>query len=319
MLSLPDLKEKKIIFIPAFGKLENVLKFRNNNLCLYREGKLINKVSCHIIISVYIIGEFTLTSQLIKKLKSYGISIFMLNQSFQCYAQIMSEAEGNFKLREIQYTASEKFELDLAKIIIANKVGNQYSLLKSKKLRPDKGTFQSTLSAIESVTDFKSLLGIEGNYSSIYFRSLFKEVGWFRRAPRTKEDIPNLMLDIGYTYLFNFVDSLLLLFGFDTYKGVYHKLFFQRKSLSCDLLEPLRPLVDRELIKAYNLKKINEKEFSFKNGSFYFKTSELQKKYTWIWFNLIIDHKEEIYEYVLSYYRYVQDQKKYSKPQFLIK
>ena len=52
-------------------------------------------------------------------------------------------------------------------------------------------------------------------------------------------------MDIGYTYLFNFIDALLRLYGFDTYLGFYHKEFYQRKSLVCDVVEPFRCIIDK--------------------------------------------------------------------------
>lgn len=318
MLSLPDLKEKKIVLVPSFGKLENILKLRNNNIYLYREDKLVSKISCHIVIGLFIVGEFTLTSKLIRNLKEKGISIFFLNSSFQLYADLMSKAEGNYKLRKIQYNANKKAELENAKMIVVNKINNQYSLLKKLRRKPDKNFYQNIISQIENVKNHNSLLGLEGSFSSYYFKNLFKKYGWLRRAPRTKEDIPNFMLDIGYTFLFNYVDSLLNLFGFDTYKGFYHKLFFNRKSLSCDIVEPFRSIVDNQLIRSYGLKQIDEKDFKYKNGQFSFKKYENQKKYSYIWFDLIMKYKEQIYNYILDYYRYTLDPIKYSKPYFEI-
>ena len=58
---------------------------------------------------------------------------------------------------------------------------------------------------------------------------------------------------------FNCMDSLLRLYGFDTYKGFYHKLFFQRKSLACDVMEPFRCVIDKQILKAFNLGQIDEK------------------------------------------------------------
>lgn len=40
-----------------------------------------------------------------------------------------------------------------------------------------------------------------------------------------KCDPLNTLMDIGYTYLFNFADAHLRLYGFDTYMGVYHQVF----------------------------------------------------------------------------------------------
>jgi CRISPR-associated protein Cas1 len=153
----------------------------------------------------------------------------------------------------------------------------------------------------------------------MYFKTIFSSQLWYRRAPTTKEDIPNLLLDIGYSFLLNFCDSLLRLFGFDTYKGFYHKLYFQRKSLSCDVIEPLRVIIDKALLKAYSLNQIDEKDFKYTNGSYRFKDWKVQKKYLGIFSNAIMKNKDEIYKYVLDWYRYYHDQKKYSAPEFKIR
>ena len=88
---------------------------------------------------------------------------------------------------------------------------------------------------------------------SIYFHKLygnqdnliyFDNVQWNGRKPRIKSDYVNVVLDIGYTMLFNIVDAMLQVYGFDTYYGVFHKCFYMRKSLVCDIMEPIRPIID---------------------------------------------------------------------------
>src|SRR3990170_1354175 len=263
MLSLPDFKEKKIIMLGSYGGEANELKFRNSNICLYKNGEFVNQISCHIVFCVFIIGECTLTSVLIKQLKQHGISIFLLNSSLQAYAEVVSLAEGNYVLRDRQYKLKSAETLDLYKMLMRNKIKNQYRMLKIAGKSPDKKQLKLTLETIDAVDNQSSLLGIEGNYSKYYFEKAFSDYKWYRRAPRTKEDINNLLLDMGYTFLFNYIDSLLRLFGFDTYKGFYHQLFFQRKSLSCDIEEPFRPLIDHQLIKSHNLGQIDEKDLKF--------------------------------------------------------
>lgn len=316
MLSLPDFNEKKILFIFPHKDFENQLKFGNSNLKLYRDGKCVNQISLHILISVFIIGEFTATSHLIRRFRENGISLFLLNGSFKHYATIHSEAEGNSELRHIQYTLTKKKQLEFAKILIENKVRNQYNLLKSYKKTTDKFDIEKVTEKINDTKSDESLLGIEGNVASTYFNQAFKNLEWRRRAPTTKEDIPNMLLDIGYSLLFNMTDSLLRLFGFDTYKGFYHKLYFQRKSLSCDIMEPMRVLVDKSLIKAYNLNQIDEKDFIFKQGHFQFKNWDVQRKYADIFTSMIIKNKDSFYSYILDWYRYYHNQEKYSPPNF---
>lgn len=317
MLTLPDFKEKKILFITAEYGSDNLLKLLNDNIRFIRDGEVINQMSTHSILAIFIVGEMTITTSLIKKLVSLGISIFFLNHNLSTKATVMAEAEGNYLLREKQYTSAN--DLTIASNIVLNKITAQEdSLHKMKKLYDNK-VFENARAMLKKTSDNKQLLGIEGNVGRTYFQTIFADIGWVRRAPQTKEDINNVLLDIGYTYLFNYCDSLLSLFGFDTYKGYYHQLFFQRKSLVCDVMEPMRPLIDYQLLKSYNLKQINEKDFIFQNGRFDFKEGyKTHKKYTAIFLGTINDHKEEIYTYVLQFYRYIMDENKYAFPKFVI-
>jgi CRISPR-associated protein Cas1 len=319
MLSLPDFTEKKILFVFPQKDLESQLKFGNSNLRLYRDDKIENEISLHLLIGIFMIGEFTITSYLIRQLKEHGISLFMVNNSFKYYGSINAEAEGNTEIRSIQYAMDQSKQLQFAKILVANKVANQFGLIKDYLGHSPTIHIDKVLPNIADASMNQSLLGIEGSVANKYFKQVFKDYGWLRRAPTTKEDINNLLLDIGYSFLFNFVDSLLRLFGFDTYKGFYHKLYFQRKSLSCDLMEPIRVIIDKALLKAYALNRIDEKDFKYKQGQFEFKDWEVQKKYLGIFSSAIMHHKDDIYAYVLDWYRYYHNQEKYSPPEFKVR
>ncbi len=318
MLTLPDFREKKIVTIFADKDIDSRLKFWNSNIRLFKDGKPEDQISCHLVLALYIIGNVTITSNLIEKTQKYGISIHLLNHSFKQIAEIMSNAEGNYQLREKQYSATNIQNISFAKQVVKNKIENQITLLNTYGHTSASETIlKKIVPRIDSPLDEKVLLGIEGNAANTYFIRLFDALEWNRRAPQTKEDIPNFMLDIGYSFLFNYVDSLLRLFGFDTYKGFYHKLFFQRKSLSCDLMEPLRCIVDKALIKAHNLGRISKKDFSYKQGSYMFKPGrDIRQKYTSIFFFAIHDRREDIYAYLRQYYLHVMLPEKYNFPIF---
>ena len=318
MLTLPDFKEKKLLFIQAEYPRDNVLQLINDNIKFVRDGETVNQMSTHSIFAVFIVGEMTITTALIKKLIAQGISIFFLNYNLRTRATIMSEAEGNFLLREKQYTCIK--EITIAGNIVLNKIDAQEATLKKAKKTYEAKIFENARAMLKKVSDNKQLLGVEGNVAKQYFQVFFSDIGWVRRAPQTKEDILNVLLDIGYTYLFNYCDSLLRLFGFDTYKGYYHQLFFQRQSLVCDVMEPMRPLIDYQLMKSYNLKQIKEKDFVFKNGRFDFKDGyKTSKIYSGIFLEAINSNKEQIYTYILQFYRYIMNDAKYPFPVFTIK
>lgn len=302
MLSLPDFKEKQILFIEARYGVENVLQFQNDNILFRKDEKNINRISCFKVFAIFIIGNFTMTSSLVKKCKQYGISLFLLSDNFQAYAEINSGLESNFILRDKQYKFER--ELEIAKKLVKNKISNQLFLLKERNKSID---FQEQLGKMEdkmeNIKDEKELLGLEGNYSKDFFGEYFMTMQWIRRMPRTKFDVNNVLLDIGYTFLFNFTDALLRLYGFDTYKGFYHKLFFQRKSLACDVMEPFRCLIDRQLLKANNLRQINKQDFRYENGKYVLGFDE-QRKYVKIFLEAIMENKEDLFSYVRNFYRF---------------
>lgn len=302
MMSLPDFSEKQILFIEAKYGVENGLQFQNDNILYKKDGRNTNRISCLKVFAVFIIGNFTMTSNLVKKCKEYGIALFLLSNNFQTYAEIGAGLESNFLLRDKQY----KFENDfkLAKKIVQNKVANQLALMKERNKGIDfEKLFLQAEEKIAKAQNEQELLGIEGIYSKNFFAEYFKLIDWSRRMPRTKYDINNVLLDIGYTFLFNFMESLLRLYGFDTYKGVYHKLFFQRKSLACDVMEPFRCLIDKQLLKAHNLGQIDRNDFEYIGGK-YVLSFEKQQKYVRIFLETLMNNKEDMFVYVKDFYRF---------------
>lgn len=305
-MSLPDFMEKHILFIRAEDVSNDRLRFNNENVTLEREGKIENQVSCHKLLAVFVVGDCSITTKLMKHCRQYGVSLFLLSNSFELYAELVATAEGNYLLRNKQYIQPKQREFELAKQIVINKVTNQYALLQSAKINPV-SHLEAIIEKITSATNGQELLGIEGSSTKQFFQLYFKELNWLRRSPRSKVDQNNTLLDIGYTLLFNFVEALLKLHGFDTYKGFYHTLFFQRKSLACDFVEPFRCIVDKALLKAHHLKQIRKDDFTVKDSQ-YCLSYEKQFHYLKIFTEAIMDNKEEIFSYVRdAYYTILND------------
>lgn len=305
-MSLPDFREKQILFVNAGDVEIDKIKFANDNICLSKNGKIENQISCHKIFSLFIIGDCSLTSVLIRNCQNYGVSLFLLNKNFLNYARILSIAEGNYLLREKQYLMGGVKEFEIAKKLVENKISNQIFLL-NKLEKQETGKFLSEIKnkIIFSETG-KDLLGSEGSASKFFFQSYFESLGWKSRAPRAKIDIPNLLMDMGYTMLFNFIDAMLGIYGFDAYKGFYHKLFFQRKSLVCDILEPFRCIIDKQILKSYNLGQVNKKDFKLIKGRQQISYDD-QNKYLEFFAQAIMAHKIEIFSYIRDFYYFVMN------------
>ena len=316
MLTLPDFREKQILFIQADNKTKNKIRFENDNIVFEKDEIVVNRASCHKVFAIFVMGDMTLTTGILREGAKLGVSFFFMKTNFNSYVAVGSLAQGNYLLRSTQYKMSEEQEIKMSKILVANKIKNQGKLL--EKIG-DGGEIFKNINALGKLTltatDGNALLGIEGNVSRVFFSGYFKDLKWSRRTPRTRQDIPNFLMDIGYTLLFNFIDALLNVYGFDTYKGVYHKLFFQRKSLSCDVVEPFRCLIDRQILKSFNLKQINEKDFKVIKGKYELDYLSSQK-YSRIFMEAIMERKEDIFLFVQGFYRHFMNNEKYSFPTF---
>ena len=134
MMSLPDFKEKQTLFISTNESDINKIRFLNDNICFTIDDQIENQISCHKIFALFIIGDCSLTTPLIRNAQKYGISIFLMNRNFQAYASLISKAEGNYLLRQKQYQASEQEEFKKAQKLMSNKIQNQITLLRSINL-----------------------------------------------------------------------------------------------------------------------------------------------------------------------------------------
>jgi len=318
MLSRPDFTEKQIVVISS-DRVKD-LSFRNDNLLIKKDGKIKDQISCFKIFCIFIVGECTITTKLIAKLLKYQIGLHCLQISFKPLCSIGSPLAGNYILREKQYASMPEQDLKIAKHIIQNKIANQGALLteirnKDEDLKTAISQMKELYKKVEKADSDDTLRGIEGSASKIFFSNYFKELKRYKREPRTRTDIINLLMDMGYSFLYNFIETNLNLYGFDVYRGVYHKLFYERKSLACDLVEPFRCIIDKTILKAHNLGQINEKDFSFKNGE-YELSRDKREPYMKLFLKAILERKMEFFDYVKQYYYFVMGKENITFPTF---
>lgn len=215
-------------------------------------------------------------------------------------------AEANYLLRQHQHTF-DKDDLSIAKILVENKVTNQLNALKKTRKKDEltQNTIhqcETILNTLMDVEDYNALLGLEGIASKNYFSAYFQQLPWRGRSPRVKCDAMNVTLDIGYTILFNFIECFLRMFGFDLYVGVYHRLWFKRKSLVCDVMEPFRCLIDHAVLLAYNRKQFCIKDFEITKMEYHLKSEKVADYYR-VFYDALIERKADVFCYVQSYYR----------------
>lgn len=319
MLNANDFKKKQIVFL--FTNEGDKLSFLNDNIIVKnKEGGIKYQSTCYRLFMICVVGNISITSGLIQRSKKFGFSICLMTTTFKVYEILGARMEGNTLLRKHQYEYTEN---DIGRKIEQNKIKNQSQILKNIRgknqiIKEGIELLDKMVVQLEQQLEYLEVMGIEGNAARVYFSRVFDNVDWKGRKPRIKNDYVNVTLDIGYTMLFNIVDAILQVYGFDTYYGVFHKCFYMRKSLVCDLMEPIRPVVDYQVRKSINLGQCKENDFEVVNNRWCLKYKS-NPQYIQFLMNAILEYKDDIFLYIQQYYRFFMKRKSVSEiPVFII-
>lgn len=317
MISESDIKYRTVLFITPSTKRS--LSVTNGELLLTEEnGDVMTKISFRKILAVFIAGKCTITSPLLEAFTRHAIPLCLMKQSLRPVLWHASMAEGNYLLRQRQYNV-DKNDVSIAKVLVHNKIENQIRLMERiPSCGRNLEKMVSYLKRLQESIQYEELMAIEAHTAQIFFKDWFRPLGWDSRQPRIKSDPVNVALDIGYTVLFNFIEANLRFFGFDLYKGIYHRLFFQRKSLVCDLMEPFRCIIDKETLEAFKDKRFRKTHFAKKDNQYKLKEDKsflYWKEYA----EAIVGRKTEVFHYIRNYYRaFMKEIPAKDYPKFLI-
>ena len=304
MMTRPDFEKKQIVLV--FTMDGEKVSFQNDNLIVKdSDGKIIHQSTCYRVFALFVIGHITITSGIIEKSHRFGFPIYLMTSSLRTIDIIGHRTDGNTQLRKLQYCRDNEH---IAKHIISNKITNQINTLKRQRI--NNWEIKDAIKQLSEIKDQillkennpRSLMGLEGNAAKIYFRHNFDSCHWSGRRPRIKDNMINSILDIGYTILFNYIDAMLSIYGFDTYCGILHTQFYMRKSLTCDMVEPFRPLIDWQVRKSINLGQFKEEHFNISNRR-YLLDIRYNKEYVRTLIKPILGARMEIFLYFQSFYR----------------
>lgn len=196
--------------------------------------------------------QVCLTSALISELMSRNIRVIFcdskhlpqgeLEPYYSCYdtrTKIKQQLSWDKKMCDIVW-----------KQIIRQKIFNQQKVLKLRNKNPE--VINLLEKYINEVNDGDNL-NREGLAAKIYFPSLFNP--YFDR--HSSNDIENIFLDYGYSLIQSYISKEISTYGYHNPFGIHHCSERNFYNLSCDLMEPFRPLVDYIVSSEY----INEDNF----------------------------------------------------------
>ena len=227
--------------------------------------------------NIALIGNVQITTQALHMLMEKGIDVSYFSYSGRYLGHAAAEASKNIFLRFQQYGfyLDEEKRLDMAKLIVRNKIQNQMALIRGHRWENSEHDWKKDLEQMEkyqkTLIDKKSpneVLGVEGICSNIYFGAFgqmlkcdFEFHGRNRRPPK---DPVNVIISLAYTFLTKEMCSALDAESFETYLGFLHGIRYGRKSLALDMIEEFRqPMIDRFVLLLFNKHMMGRYDFEF--------------------------------------------------------
>ena len=261
------------------------IKLEGQALVLYEDGARKGSVPLHLLDRVVLRGNVQLESRVLGALTERNIGLLLLSgRNTEATAMLAGRAHSDSVRRLGQYRTSldEQLRMPLARWLVLVKVRGQLRLLKRAMTEradlrhPLTGAVQ-TLSGIigqlrndQQAISLERLRGYEGAAAAAYFAAFTQlfapSLNFSGRHKRPPPDPVNACLSLGYTLLHYDAVRACHIVGLDSMLGFFHDVSFGRESLACDLMEPLRPLMDRWVWQLFRERTLRAEYFSDDNG-----------------------------------------------------
>lgn len=124
--------------------------------------------------------------------------------------------------------------------IVSEKIKNQATVLYANGRQTEGDKLTQYITELE----FGDATNREGHAAKVYFNALFG----MDFARRTSPDPINAALDYGYGIILSAFNREVATNGYLTQLGLFHDNVFNQFNLSCDLMEPYRPLMDARVL-----------------------------------------------------------------------
>lgn len=200
-------------------------------------------------------------------------------------ARMWSSTPGRAsQIRRLQYTITDKAKFEICKKILILKVKRQKKLLLelghnrkntniqlSQTILGISGTL-ADISKHSYVPNWKGLfLGLEGSVAQKYFRAISsllpKKYQFETRSQHPALDPFNATLNYLYGMGYTTVEKSIIVSSLDPHAGLYHADSFGKPTLSFDIIEVARPVMDKVAITLFTRRQVSDTWFECdKNG-----------------------------------------------------
>ena len=183
----------------------------------------------------------SLTVALLRELTKRNIKVIFCDEKCNPTSELLPYygAHNTSKRYKEQFLWKDDVKARIWKRIIEEKISAQVKLLHKKGF-----TTQSDM-----LTEYAreilpgDVSNREGHAAKVYFNAILGE-GNSRRGGGRK----NIYLNYGYTVILSAFNREIVASGYLTQIGIWHDNEFNEFNLSCDLMEPIRPIVDELML-----------------------------------------------------------------------
>lgn len=294
------------------------LHYQGINLSVYCAGKKTNSVPIKLLDRVIVSPHVIITAGVLGVLTEQRVSLLVLNARLpERTAHLSNDYSGDIERRLLQYqlsTQQPEFCLHIATQLVRLKIKRQLSVLQhALTKRPElnhilsKAIQQLTVLMADAhnskIKQLSALNGIEGVAAMLYFHAyhpLFAaSLQFTTRNRRPPKDPVNAILSLSYTLLYHEAINALKIYGLDPALGFYHQPCYGRQSLACDIIEPIRPVMDKLIWRLFARQTLTVAHFSYQDNACFLTDAGKPIYYQWF-FSRIKPIKRLLRRYALN-------------------
>ncbi|MBI1663978.1 MAG: CRISPR-associated endonuclease Cas1 [Nitrosopumilus sp.] len=234
--------------------------------------------------SIIISSNALISTQAVRLCIEKQIQMVISTWSGKPVARLWSSTQGrSTQLRRNQYLNQDTdIGFDISSMILERKLKEQKTFLmnlkNNRKFPPVKlehviSTIHNAIKKVQNTkysSNYKaSFLGLEGASAVGYFQaiSLILPAKWAfkKRSQHPAYDGFNAVLNYLYGMAYADVEKIIILSGLDPNAGFYHSDSYGKPTLSYDMIETVRPVVDRVVVSAFTKKMVHDNWFEIQD------------------------------------------------------
>jgi len=210
--------------------------------------------------------DVVLRSKMMLKLSREGIAILMISKNSEDMALTLPQFSKNSEVKLKQYAALNQ-RLGMAKYFVDEKIRQHILHLKSVGLQLDEVSWKARVNKVKSVEE---LLGVEGNFSKMYFKHFFTlfspSLHKGRRSKRPALDPVNSILSYAYSIVYNLLTTKLYMAGLEPSISYLHTPFRSHYALSSDFMELFRAKINEAVVSWFHDGLLLMEDFKMRSG-----------------------------------------------------